>query len=214
MASKPPSLYTQEEVAVWLNSVGLGAKIDDFKANAIDGAMLVTLSAEDLTGDLGFSNLQARKFSQSLDFAKSLAASGGTEGGADPEYTKDLEEEVERLKNEIASLRLINKQLHEQLSGGTPQYAPAPAPPPQEYRAPAPAPQRYAPAPAPQQHRAGAPVIKGAAGGALRGATIGAIGGAIAGDPAKGAAMGAAMGAAGGGLDGLAARRRQRLRGR
>jgi SAM domain (Sterile alpha motif) len=180
-----------------LNSIGFGSKIDIFTENAIDGSMLVTLTENDLKNDIGLSNLQARKFMLSLDFAKSLADSGGG-GGAE---LAALREENAKLKAQIEQLKMINKDLHEKLAGS--------APPPQQ-RAPAPAPP-HAPAPAPHKS-GGGEVIKGAGGGALKGATLGAIGGAIAGDPAKGAKMGAAMGAAGGGMSGLAARRQRRLR--
>mmetsp|Transcript_25074 Transcript_25074/g.44466 ORF Transcript_25074/g.44466 Transcript_25074/m.44466 type:complete len:209 (+) Transcript_25074:63-689(+) len=207
MPSKSPSEYTQQEVAVWLNSIGLGSKIDGFKENAIDGAMLVTLTPDDLTGDLGFSSLQVRKFQQSLEFANSLAEGGG--GGGDPEKLQALEEENQRLKQQITDLKMKNKELYEKLSSST-QSAPVPAPPPpQAYSHPPPQTHR-APAPAPRP--AGAPVIRGAAGGATKGAVMGAIGGAIAGDAGQGAKMGAAMGAAGGGMGGLAQRRRQRMR--
>jgi hypothetical protein len=170
--------------------------------------MLVTLTPEDLTNDLGFSNLQVRKFQQCLDFANSLAIGSG--GGADPDTVEALQREIRKLREENANLKAINKELYEDISGSN--------------RTPAPAPPAYAPAPAPSQqqqphhaappHPAGAPVIRGAAGGAARGAVLGAIGGAIAGDPAQGAKMGAAMGAAGGGMQGLAQRRHQRLAGR
>ena len=43
MPSKAPKDYTQAEVDVWLNSIGLGSKVDAFKENGIDGNMLVTL---------------------------------------------------------------------------------------------------------------------------------------------------------------------------
>jgi len=161
MPSKSPSEYTQQEVAVWLNSIGLGSKIDGFKENAIDGAMLVTLTPDDLTGDLGFSSLQVRKFQQSLEFANSLAEGGG--GGGDPEKLQALEEENQRLKQQITDLKMKNKELYEKLSSST-QSAPVPAPPPpQAYSHPPPQTHR-APAPAPRP--AGAPVIRGAAGGA------------------------------------------------
>jgi hypothetical protein len=212
MASKYPSEYTQEEVNVWLNSIGLGSKVDEFKENAIDGSMLVTLSPDDLQGDLGLSNLQVRKFQQALDFAVSLAAGGA--GGGDNGRLAALESEIQKLKEENASLKMINKELYEQINnaGRTTAYAPAPAPvpPPQQQYQQQPPPQQYhAPAPAP--HRKEHHVVKGAAGGAVKGAVIGAIGGAIAGDPAQGAKMGAAMGGAAGGMQGLGARRRDRL---
>ncbi|KAG7348182.1 SAM domain sterile alpha motif-containing protein [Nitzschia inconspicua] len=227
MPSKSPKEYTQAEVNVWLNSIGLGGQIEAFKENAIDGAMLVTLTETDLTGDLGLSSLQARKFLQSLDFAKSLADDAG---GGDPQLLAALQQEIAKLKEENANLLAINKELQAELMPSKPPapaspqyqqaYVPAPAPPQyQQAYAPAPAPpqyqQAYAPAPAPHQHHApsrqGAPVVAGAGKGALKGATLGAIAGAISGDPRQGAKMGAAVGAAAGGMDGLASRRRQRL---
>lgn len=196
MSPQAPSNFSVDEVCMWLTAVGLGSKIGDFKENAIDGGMLVTLKDEDLQGDLGLSNLQVRKFHQSLEFSTSLAAAGGGGGGSTAEVA-DLKKENAKLKAKIADLQAVIDALQQD----QPQSAPAPAP-----RAPAPAPQPTKQ----QQHKPGHPVVKGAAGGAARGAVLGAIGGAIAGDPGKGAAMGAAMGAAGGGMGGLAARRRMR----
>eukprot|EP00529_Nitzschia_sp_RCC80_P033853 CAMPEP_0113485580 /NCGR_PEP_ID=MMETSP0014_2-20120614/24557_1 /TAXON_ID=2857 /ORGANISM="Nitzschia sp." /LENGTH=201 /DNA_ID=CAMNT_0000379231 /DNA_START=119 /DNA_END=724 /DNA_ORIENTATION=+ /assembly_acc=CAM_ASM_000159 len=198
MVSKSPSQYSQEEVAIFLNSIGLGSKIDGFKENGVDGGLLVTLTEDDLKNDLGLSNLQARKFLQSLDFAKSLSESGGGGGGAE---VSALKEENEKLKEEIHQLKMVNKDLHEKLAGTS---APPPAPAPKPAPAPAPAPSSY-------KSSGGGEVIRGAGGGALRGATLGAIGGAIAGDAAQGAKMGAAMGGAAGGMRGMGARRQRRL---
>eukprot|EP00529_Nitzschia_sp_RCC80_P033843 CAMPEP_0113494818 /NCGR_PEP_ID=MMETSP0014_2-20120614/29298_1 /TAXON_ID=2857 /ORGANISM="Nitzschia sp." /LENGTH=203 /DNA_ID=CAMNT_0000388713 /DNA_START=99 /DNA_END=710 /DNA_ORIENTATION=- /assembly_acc=CAM_ASM_000159 len=200
MVSKSPSQYSQEEVAIFLNSIGLGSKIDGFKENGVDGALLVTLTEDDLKNDLGMSNLQARKFLQSLDFAKSLSESDGAGGGGGAEVAT-LKEENEKLKEEIQQLKMVNKDLHEKLAGTS---APPPAPAPKPAPAPAPAPSSY-------KSSGGGEVIRGAGGGALRGATLGAIGGAIAGDAAQGAKMGAAMGGAAGGMRGMGARRQRRL---
>jgi cell division protein FtsB len=161
MPSKSPSEYTQAEVNVWLNSIGLGSKVDVFNENGVDGQLLVTLSEADLSEIFGFSVLQARKFALSLDFANSLAEGGD---GANSQQSEALQRENAQLKEEIANLRAINKELQDQLM----PPAPAPAPPPQQYRAPEPAPppqQYYAPAPAPRP--VGAPVLVGAGGGAL-----------------------------------------------
>jgi cell division protein FtsB len=159
MPSKSPSQYTQEEVSVWLNSVGLGSKVDVFKENGIDGQMLVTLTEADAMGYLGLSALQARKFALSLDFAKSLADGSG--GVGNPQLVEALQRENAQLREEVSNLKAINKELQDQL------MPPAPAPPQQQYSAPAPAPppqHHYAPAPAP---RPIAPVLVGAGGGAL-----------------------------------------------
>ena len=65
---KPISEYSVEEVAVWVECIGL--KSGPFKDNAVDGDMLCHLTPEDLTGDLGLSGLesesQTSKNSQTL----------------------------------------------------------------------------------------------------------------------------------------------------
>jgi hypothetical protein len=192
MPPKAPQDFSMVEVLMWVTAIGLGSKVDDFKENAIDGAMLVSLQDGDLQGDLGLSNLQCRKFHQSLDFSNSLVAGGG--GGPDQSAeVAALQQENAKLKAEVADLQAIINTL---------QGDQTPAPPP----APAPKP---APAPAPKPS-AGRPVVREGAKGAARGAMLGAIGGAIAGDAAKGAKMGAAMGGTRGAMGGLAARRRAR----
>ncbi|KAL3923658.1 MAG: hypothetical protein SGILL_001531 [Bacillariaceae sp.] len=151
MPSKAPKDYTQAEVAVWLNSVGLGSKTGAFAENAIDGPMLVTLTEEDLTASMGFTSLQARKFKQSLEFATGLAEGGGG-GGGNSEEVASLKAEIAKMQEEIANLKAINKELADQLA---PEPAPAPAPAP-----------AYAPAPAP---RSKGPSV---AGGAVRGVLL------------------------------------------
>mmetsp|Transcript_28445 Transcript_28445/g.53464 ORF Transcript_28445/g.53464 Transcript_28445/m.53464 type:complete len:252 (-) Transcript_28445:1579-2334(-) len=108
MASKKPCDYSQEEVNLFLNSIGLGEKIPAFTANAIDGSMLVTLTEEDLTGDLGLTSLQVEKFTRSLQFVESLAFGGGT---ANDERVARLERENQNLKNEVLNLEAIVKSL-------------------------------------------------------------------------------------------------------
>jgi hypothetical protein len=192
---KKPSEYTIDEVCIFLNAVGLGSKIGDFKENAIDGGMLVSLTDEDLASDLGLSNLQTRKLRQKLDLATEMAEGGG----GDPEAAgiiAFLEEENAKLEKQVKELQDVVRAL----SG--PQTAPAPAPAPKP--APAPAP----PPPKKKEHH----VVKEGAKGAARGAVLGAIGGAIAGDAGKGAKMGAAMGGTAGGMRGIGARRAGRRR--
>jgi hypothetical protein len=52
--------FDNAEVCIWLNAMGLGSKIGAFKDNDVDGDLLISLGADDLTGDLGLSNLQVR----------------------------------------------------------------------------------------------------------------------------------------------------------
>jgi hypothetical protein len=221
MPGKDPVTYDIDEVCIWITAIGLGSKVDVFRENAVDGDMLLSLTAEDFVDPLGLTSLQAKKIKRSLEFTKQLANESGGGGGEEAaSKIKALEEINEYLKNENAALKM---QLQEFQNAKARPPAAAPAPPPK----PAPAPQR-------KEHH----VIKGAAGGAAKGALLGVIGGAIAGDPGKGAKVrlmkqvdfafislqlayshnfvraqiGAAVGAAGGGMQGMGARRRARLR--
>ena len=197
MAVKAPEDYTVTEVCVWLNAIGLGSKIESFKENDVDGRLLVGLTKDDLTGDLGLSSLQAKKVLAELEFANSIASgSGGGDGGALQAENEALKAEIQKLKAEVAD----QKAIIDALSGPPPDPAPKRAPDPKPAPAPAPKP------PPPRRHNEHE-VLRGAAGGAARGVVIGAIGGAIAGDPAQGAKMGAAMGGAAGGMRGIQARR-------
>jgi hypothetical protein len=58
---KTPGEYSVDEVCIWVNAIGLGAKMDGFRENSVDGGMLVGLTLDDLTADLGLNNLQAKK---------------------------------------------------------------------------------------------------------------------------------------------------------
>jgi hypothetical protein len=100
MPVKPVSSWSDDEVAVWLHCIGLGDKIDPFKANAVDGSLLLTLEKEDLTGDLGLTGLQAKKVLQELEFTKSLSDSDG----------------VGVLSKDMEKLQLDNKNLEKQIA--------------------------------------------------------------------------------------------------
>jgi hypothetical protein len=197
----PMNSWDSDEVAIWLNCIGLANKVDVFRENGVDGNLLLSLEVEDLTGDLGFSNLQAKKVLQRITFTTELqdmleekGQSSGESGGADAE-------EMVALESRLEDMELANKDLRDQLTekeatikyletkeppivveaqpipvdqSPAPALAPAPAPEP----APAPAP---APPPRQQQHhsspqRRGPRVIGGAARGAAGGAVKGAIG--------------------------------------
>ena len=71
---KPLSSYSIDEVAIWISCIGLSDKSVPFRDNAIDGGMLVTLTFEDLTGDLGLTALQAKKVQRSIEFTLGLVA--------------------------------------------------------------------------------------------------------------------------------------------
>ena len=154
MPGKTPSSYDIDEVGIFLTAIGLDSKVGAFRENAVDGAMLVSLQPEDFE-ELGLSGLQSKKLVRSVEFAASLADEQSSSKGADPSQLAALQKENANLKNENAALRA---QLQE--------YAPRPAP------APAPQQQKQQ-----QQHHhhhqpAGAPVIRGAAGGAARGTHV------------------------------------------
>ena len=188
MAPKHPKDYSLDEVCLFLNAIGLGDKQDDFRANSVDGMMLVNLQPEDFR-DLGMTNLQGKKVMRSVEFCAGLASGGGGGSDKDAEKIKALEQENAALKAEVASLKAkLNPPK------ANPAPAPAQAPPPQQYN-----------------HGPAHPVARHAAGGAAKGAVLGAVAGAIAGDPAQGAKMGAAVGATAGGMQGLGERRRARL---
>jgi hypothetical protein len=205
MHPKQVEHYDVNEVAIWLNCIGLSSKVDAFIENGVDGEMLVALTADELTQDLGLSGLQAKKIGQQLEFTKELtdacnsAGEGDGGGGADKAYVKELEAEVERLNNYNAQLLAALEE--KQKPKAAPVAAPAPAPAPVAAPAPAPAPAK----------RRGAPVLggaaRGAAGGAMKGAIVGAIVPGM--DASDGAKAGAAAGGAAGGLRGLAGRRRR-----
>ena len=77
---KHPKDYTQKDVTDFLHSIGLGHKAQVFEDNAVDGSMLDTLTQYDLKNELGFSNLQARKFNMSYE--KVISGCVGGDGGA------------------------------------------------------------------------------------------------------------------------------------
>jgi hypothetical protein len=59
-APVPVPKWTIEAVGGWLEALGLGALDPAFKANAVDGAMLVDLTDEEYTSSLGCTGLQVR----------------------------------------------------------------------------------------------------------------------------------------------------------
>lgn len=115
MYVKDPAAYSVDEVCLFLNAIGLADKTDAFRAQSVDGSLLLALTPEDM-GELGVSGLQGKKITNALQFTKSLASGGG---GSD---------------SRVAQLEAENAQLKRELA----HYKPAPAP----TKAPTPAPQR------------------------------------------------------------------------
>ena len=150
MPSKHPSEYNQQEVNIFLNSIGLGKHIESFESNGVDGAMIVTLTKEDLTNDLEMSNLQARKFQMSLDFATQLAEGGGGSGSGDDGGADYNNETINSLEDKIRSLEAENSILKEDVNDlnaviedlkgpSIPEPIPPPATAPEYVPPPAPA---------------------------------------------------------------------------
>ena len=194
MAPTPVGEFTTAQVCQWLVAIGLGSQqqvIQNFQSNGVDGKLLLELTANDLTSDLGLSNIQAKKVMLELDFMKEL-------GSSSAEGNPDAEAKIAELMGVIEVLQAQNEALEGQVQELTTAQQPAAAPVTQQQKA----------APSQSHHTAGAPVIRGAGRGAARGALLGAVGGAIAGDAGKGAKIGAAVGGTRGGLQGIGQRRR------
>lgn len=137
------------------------------QGNAVDGGLLETLSANDLTSDLGLSGLQAKKVLLELDFAQSLTSGGGG-GREDVAQVQELQAALAEKDKQIAQQSERIAQLEQEVAALKP-------PEPVVYATPAPArapqPTYYNPPPRREAH-----VLKGAAGGAARGAVTGAVG--------------------------------------
>lgn len=114
MQIKSLQSYSVADVALWLNIIGLGDKASAFQENAVDGDMLLSLTHEDMVGDLGLSNLQAKKLERALDFTKSVEKELSQEGGEgkDSDHVKELETQLEELKkqNEELKSKLASKE--------------------------------------------------------------------------------------------------------
>jgi SAM domain (Sterile alpha motif) len=59
--------FDLDDVCTFLTAIGLGDKAEPFRENCVDGSLLCTLTAEDLTSDLGLTGLQAKKLLRSID---------------------------------------------------------------------------------------------------------------------------------------------------
>ena len=240
MSPKPIENYSVDEVAIWLNCIGLGNKVRSFKENSVDGLMLVNLSEQEMVRDLGLTHLQAKKVQQQLDFTKDITSSSSSE------RVHDLEAQVQSLRNQNAQLRQEVQRLRPQEAEipvvvgqptGNPAYAPATA----TYGAPygpnhchntyptaQATPVQATPVQATptsteteeneKKDSKGRGMVGGMVGGAAGGAAKGAVKGAIFGaivpgmTAGEGAAGGAAAGAAGGAMGGMFGGRRRRRR--
>lgn len=164
MVEKSIKEWSVDEVCIWLNCIGLGEKVDSFRGNTVDGETLLSLSVEDMTGELGLTNLQAKKVVRLLTTTQemlSIDAGGAVSDASSKEAVEELEEQIKNLKLEIeAKERKIKEQEQEikRLSAANEavpvvQAQPVKSPPPQSH-----------------QGGAGRAVVGGAARGAAGGA--------------------------------------------
>ena len=121
-----------DEVAIWLNCIGLSDKVTPFRENTVDGETLIDLSVDDLVKELGLTSLQAKKVLRLL-----RSAEGGGDG--DSEQSKELEAEVASLKQQLGEkdrkIQELQDQLIEMQKAAAPKQAP-PAPPPPKQQQP------------------------------------------------------------------------------
>lgn len=133
MAPEPLDQWSVDDVATWLCAIGLGAHVSPFKENSVDGALLATLSKEDLQNDLGLSGIQAKKVLVELDFINGLTSGDGR--GVDPAKVQSLKAQMAEKDDRIAQQDSRIAQLEQEIAAlKAPPRAPAPthhaAPPP------------------------------------------------------------------------------------
>lgn len=97
---KSPDTFTEEEVWQFLKALDLSDHIESFRHNAVDGPLLVTLTFDDLTEEIGVSMGEAEKVLRMVNFGRDLV--GGLTSN-DPRV-QSLEAENEGLRMEIADL--------------------------------------------------------------------------------------------------------------
>jgi hypothetical protein len=119
MHFKPIELWTEEEVAVWLLCVGLGEKAEAFKANDVDGSILLTLATPELTDGLGLNHMEAKKMVDALEFTKSVSdlETLAAELHAVQLEKKELEDQLVTKDERISELEKIIKESEEQPEG-------------------------------------------------------------------------------------------------
>jgi uncharacterized sporulation protein YeaH/YhbH (DUF444 family) len=104
MVEKNIKEWSVDEVCIWLNCIGLGEKVDAFRDNTVDGETLLSLSIEDMTGELGLSNLQAKKVIRMLTTTQEILSidAGGLESDkGSKEAVQELEDQIRRLKLDL-----------------------------------------------------------------------------------------------------------------
>jgi len=215
--------WSVDDVVIWLKCLGFAEKSGPFQEEEIAGDIILTLTGEELSEDLGLTKLQAKRAVRSIAFMKFLAESGIDKIEDNEKKVEDLRINYEGLKRQYydkndkieyyeTKIVKLKKEAEAKAKAEAPPIVEAkPAPPVVEAKA---TPQAPPPHHQQQQHhgrRHGPGVIGGAAGGAAGGALKGAIAGAILPgmDASDGAKAGAAVGALGGAGRGFRNRRRR-----
>lgn len=114
MVEKNIKEWSVDEVCIWLNCIGLGEKVDSFRDNTVDGETLLSLSIEDMTGELGLSNLQAKKVIRMVTTTQEMLSidAGGLESDkGSKEAMQELEDQIRHLE---LKLEAKEKKIKEQ----------------------------------------------------------------------------------------------------
>jgi len=200
--------WSSDDVVTWLKCLGFADKASPYQENDVDGSIILTLTNEELTEDLGMTNLQARRMLRAIDFTKDIGASGVDRIDEEEKKVEELKKEYELLKRDYYRKNDKIEHYESKIGKLMREKAEKEAPPIVEAIPQAPPPHReeqhhqqnhHNPSSNHSRHR-GVGVLGGAAGGAAGGALKGAIAGAILPgmDASDGAAAGAAVGAVGG----------------
>jgi len=217
---KPVEYWDKGEVALYIHC--LGFDVGSFLENSVDGEMLLSLSLDDLTVELGLDEIQAQKLLTSVEHSKSYAGGNNIIEKSEKEIS-ELQEKVDYIKKKLLTkdqkIDKLQKDLADLELGSSfkkedePPIV-EPLPPPivtqteTQYQSAPPSENPHHQEP---QHQgpSGPGVVGGAAVGAAGGALKGAIAGAILPgmDASDGAAAGAAVGAVGGAAGGFRNRR-------
>ena len=100
-----------DEVAIWLNCIGLSSKVDVFRKNAVNGYLLDSLiTMEALTVYLEFSNSEAKELMQRIETTRDMQELLKGKGG------DGNNEDMAVLESRLKEMELENKELSNQIS--------------------------------------------------------------------------------------------------
>ena len=95
--------FNTSEVSLWLISIGLASKVEEFQSNDIDGPTLAQMSTESLIEQLHCSKLQARRILKERDLLISMNSSNQLE---------ELQNENARLLKKVSELKDVIRVLN------------------------------------------------------------------------------------------------------